>query len=227
MKKTTVLLCISLLITLFSFSQNVMTPELLWSLGRVSPEMISADGKNIIYGITHYNITENKGERNLYSISVSGGEVKQITTTVGGEGNVLKMPNGKMGYVHKGQLYAAEWDGTNATQLTTIEGGISNVRFSPDGQYILYTQDVKTKKTTADMYSDLSKANVRIIDDLMYRHWDSWEDEYSSHVFFAPFTKNSVGTAKDIMEGENYDCPQMPFGGLEDIIWNADSKSIL
>ncbi|MBC8045333.1 MAG: S9 family peptidase, partial [Fimbriimonadaceae bacterium] len=174
-----------------------------------------------------YNITENKGERNLYSISVSGGEVKQITTTVGGEGNVLKMPNGKMGYIYKGQLYAAEWDGSNAMQLTTIEGGISNVRISPDGQYILYTQDVKTKKTTADIYSDLSKANVRIIDDLMYRHWDSWEDEYSSHVFFAPFTKNSVGTAKDIMEGENYDCPQMPFGGLEDIIWNADSKSIL
>ncbi|MFN0275858.1 MAG: prolyl oligopeptidase family serine peptidase [Chitinophagales bacterium] len=209
------------------FSQNVMTPELLWSLGRVSPEAISADGKNMIFGVTYYQIADNKGERNLYTIPVIGGEVKQITSTPGSESNVLKMPSGKMGYVYKGQLYECEWDGSSTVQITNIEGGISHVRFSPDGQYILYSQDVKTRKTNAEIYPDLPKANARIIDDLMYRHWDSWEDELNSHIFYAPFTKNSVGTAKDIMEGEQFDSPVMPFGGLEDVIWGSDSKSIM
>lgn len=218
----------ALLVTSFAGSkaQNVMTPELLWSLGRVSPETVSADGKSLIYGVRYYNTADNKGETNLYALPLTGGDVKQITSTAGTESNVMVLPGGKMGYLYNGQLYSSEWDGTQAVKISDIEGGIANARISPDGQYILFSQEVKTKNATSDLYPQLPKANAVITDQLMFRHWDSWEDDKSNHVFYAPLTKNSVGTPKDIMAKEPFDCPQMPFGGVEDMIWSADSRNI-
>jgi hypothetical protein len=55
-----------------SFSQSVMTPELLWKLGRVSPEIVSPAG-NLIYSVRYYDMDANKGESNLYSIPIQGG----------------------------------------------------------------------------------------------------------------------------------------------------------
>lgn len=224
-KIVSLFICLSFFV--ISSAQQVMTPELLWKLGRVSPEAMSPDGKSIIYGVTNYSIEENKGERNLFSISVNGGVSMQLTKMIGGESNVMTLPNGKMGYIYKGQIYMCDWDGANTTQLTKDAGGYSNVRISPDGKYLLFSRDVKTRETTADKYPDLPKSSAILINDLQYRHWDTWEDEFRSHVFYAPITMNTIGAAIDIMQGEDYDCPQMPFGGAEDIIWGPDSKSII
>jgi len=56
-----------LLLPIILLGQN-MTPELLWDLGRVSLDAVSPDGKTAVYGVTRYNIEENKGLRTLYSI---------------------------------------------------------------------------------------------------------------------------------------------------------------
>jgi hypothetical protein len=61
-----------LLLIVFCISvsaQGVLTPEMLWKLGKVGGEMISPDGKNAIYGVTFYNMAENKGERESLSLS--------------------------------------------------------------------------------------------------------------------------------------------------------------
>ncbi len=221
---------IALILLNFSFNlspQNVLTPEILWQLGRVSAECLSPDSLKIIYGVTYYNKEENKSERNLYSVPLKGGASKQITTTPGAEYNVVMLPNGNMAYLFKSQLWESDWDGVNAKQIFISESGLSNVRFSPDGKYIMYTQDVKTGLIISDRYPDLDKANAKIIDGLMYRHWDTWEDEYTSHIFIATFNNNEIGTPVDILEGEKYDVPQMPFGGLEDLIWTDYNMGII
>src|SRR5438067_1772117 len=140
--KTTLLLLFSIFNFHFSIGQ-LMTPDLLWKLGRVSPEIISADGKNLIYGVSYYNMSDNKGERNLYSIPLDGGPEKQITKTVGSESNVIVAPNGKMGYLYKGQYWESNWDGTAAKQISKIDGGVSLWKFSSDGKYVLYAADTK------------------------------------------------------------------------------------
>lgn len=141
-------------------AQNVMTPELLWKLGRVSGETITPDGKSVIYGVTQYNMEANKGERNLYSIPVTGGEAKQITSTTGSEGGVQSTPSGRMGFLFNGQWWEASWDGTNAKQISNIEGGIDNVKYSPDGKRILFSQEVKIHPVVTELYADLPKANA-------------------------------------------------------------------
>lgn len=206
-----------------------MTPELLWKLGRVNGETVSPDGKNVIYGISYYDVNANKGEENLYSVPVAGGEPKQLTTTVGGEYNVQFSPTGKMGYVHKGNWYEANVDGSNPMQLTNDSDGIDNVKYSPDGKWVLFTKNVKLDKSTNDLYPTLPKAHVRIINDLMYRHWSTWEDGTYSHVFYAPYSDGKIDMTKavDVMKGERYYCPQQPEGGPEDITWSPDSKTIV
>lgn len=220
------LIAFMLLFQGMAFSQQVMTPDLLWQLGRVSGEMLSPDGKNVIYGVTVYDMAANKGERNLFSIPLTGGAAKQISSTTGTEYNVQVTPSGKMGYLYNGQWWEAEWDGSGARQISFIEGGVDNVKISADGKYVLFSQEVKVQNTITDRYPDLQKVNAHGGDDLMYRHWDTWEDGAYNHVFYALYTATGFTNAKDIMQGETFDCPQTPFGGAEDFIFDAAGTGI-
>jgi Tol biopolymer transport system component len=59
----------------------------------------------------------------------------------------------------------------------------------------------------------------------MYRHWDTWVESYS-HVFVADVSKEMIRSGKDLLKGEPYECPLQPFGGMEQITWSPDSKTI-
>ena len=221
-------LTLSFSLSLFttSHSQTPLTPELLWKLGRVSPEMITTDHQNLIYGVSYYDMAANKGQRDLYSLPLSGGVPKQITKA-GGVSNVVSSPDGKMGYLYNGQYWESNWDGTKPKQISHTDGDISVLKFASDGKYLLYTQDVKVAYTNQDRYPDLDKANAHEADDLMYRHWTAWEDGSYSHVFYASYYNGVITDAKDIMQGEAYDCPQQPDGGAEDVIWNGAGDGVI
>ncbi len=90
---------------------------------------------------------------------------------------------------------------------------------------VLYTQEVQVDKTTQDLHPDLEKTDGRIIDDQMYRHWNTWEDGAYSHIFVADFNGN-FSEGIDLMPGQPYDSPMKPFGGLEEVAWTPDSRSI-
>ncbi|MCK5068018.1 MAG: S9 family peptidase, partial [Bacteroidales bacterium] len=110
--------------------------------------------------------------------------------------------------------------------ISEVEGGFNSLVFSPDGTLALITKNVQVNKTTQEIYSDLPKANGRIINDLMYRHWDVWEDGAYSHIFVAGFDGEKIADTKDIMAGEPYESPLMPFGGMEEIAWMPDGEAI-
>ncbi|HZV45563.1 MAG TPA: hypothetical protein VFF90_13850, partial [Saprospiraceae bacterium] len=78
--KRIILLTLSTFFLLHLHAQNVMTPELLWKLGRVSALGITKDGKSVIYSVSTPNAEENKSSRKMYSIPLSGGAAKEITT---------------------------------------------------------------------------------------------------------------------------------------------------
>ena len=77
MKKLLILTLITMSIN--AVAQNVMSPELLWKLGRLSPLGISKDEKNIIYKVSTPSVEENKSNSKYYLVPVIGGIAIEIT----------------------------------------------------------------------------------------------------------------------------------------------------
>ncbi len=209
---------------------DVMTPEVLWSFGRVSEPEVTPDNKTILYGVTYYDIDQNKGNRELYTIGTDGTNQQQITRTRFSENQAMWTPDGKkIAFLSPEsgsmQLWMMDPDGANRVQITQVENGINGYKISPDMKKILYTADVYPDNKFKDLYQGLSKATGRIYNDLMYRHWDTWVQSYS-HIFTSELTREKITTGTDIMSGEPYESPLMPFGGMEQINWSPDSKTI-
>ncbi len=205
-----------------------LSPKALWELGRVSAEGLSTDGTQLIYGVSNYQFDDNKSEKNLFVIPTKGGVANQFTSEAGGESVLSVQENGDVLYMFKGQIWQKSLKGGDAKQLTNIEGGLENVKISPDGKSILFSKSVLLKEYhSVDKYADLPKSNVYIYDNLDYRHWDTWNDGRFNHPFIASYEDGKIGEPKDIMEGEPFYSPQMPFGGAEDFAWAPDSKSVI
>ena len=124
--------------------------------------------------------------------------------------------------------YALPLAGGEPMLINNADSMLNNDKISPDGKYIISSEDVKIKNITGkDYYTDLQKSNVYIFDNLDYRHWDTYEDGKFGHVMLAPMVNGKAGDGIDLMKGEPYDCPQKPFGGDEDFVWNPNGKEVV
>jgi dipeptidyl aminopeptidase/acylaminoacyl peptidase len=208
-----------------------LSPELLWKFQRIGEMQLSPDGKTILYGLSKYDIKANKGNLNLWLMPAAGGAPVQLTDFKGPESNAVWIDGGKkIAFLSsKGgssQIWTTDPDGTFMKQISKVDGDISGFQFSPDMKHVMYFMEVKLAFTPTDIYPDLPKTNVRIEEDLMYRHWDSWFDYTYSHVFVAPVDNGKIGEATDIMEGQPFDAPVKPDGGNEQLCWSPDGKKL-
>lgn len=210
----------------------ILTPEVLWSFGRVGGLSINSAKDKLVYGVSYYSIDQNRGNRELFVYDIPHSKLTKITNTATGEyqaqwnatGDKLYYLSAQSGQMQVWQINA---DGTNPKQITEIQGGIEGFAFSPNQTKLLYVAKVKIDENVNEKYSDLPKANARIIDELMYRHWDTWHDYTYNHVFVADFDGTTLTNATDIMQGQRFDCPTKPFGGMEQIAWSPDSKKLV
>ncbi len=230
--KRNLLIVISLFIGISAYSQNKFSAELLWKLGRVSDVKVSPDGNSVIYGISRYDVQSNKGNRDIYKLDLTAESPRKLTDFKGSEINAIWRPDGKkIGFLSSEsgsmQLWEMGPNGEDKKQISNIDGGINGFNYSPDMKYVAYIKDVKIEKDAKDLYPDLPEASALIYDNLMYRHWDSWHDYSYSHVFVALYTEGKVSDGIDIMKDEAYDSPLMPNGGMEQITWAPDGKSLV
>ena len=216
----------------FKSATGIFDIDALESLGRVSEPRVSPDGKRVLFGVSYESVPQNKSNRDLYVMNIDGTGVTRITKTAQSENSAVWIDNGTriaFVYAEKGsspQLWVMNADGTERHAATNIEGGIEGFLFSPDQSKVVLISTVKYNRTAADIYPDLSKATGRVIDDLMYKHWDTWVTEIP-HPFIGSFDGQTVTDLKDIMEGEPYEAPMRPFGGVESFAWSPDSKILV
>lgn len=126
------------------------------------------------------------------------------------------------------KTYKLSLNGGIPEEISSTDNLIENSKISADGKYMISSDAVKIKNISgADFYPSLTKSNVQIYESLNYRHWDTWEDGKFDHVFLAPLKDGKAGNAIDLLKDQPFDCPQKPFGGNEDFIWNPDSKHVV
>jgi dipeptidyl aminopeptidase/acylaminoacyl peptidase len=214
-----------------NLESDILSPELLWSMGRLGEYVLSPDRSKILYSVTYYDLKQNKGNTDLYVMNIDGTDFQRLTETPGGEYNPRWRPDGKkIGFLAasegKMQLWEMNTDGSNKKMMTAISDGINGFEYSPDQNKIMFISEVKIGQDVHDMHPDLPQATGKIMNDLMYRHWDHWVETYS-HVFVAGYNESGVTDVKDIMAGEPWESPVRPWGGMEQLTWSPDGKSLI
>ena len=207
-----------------------MTPEALWAMGRIGGVAVSPDEKQIAYTVAYYSVPENKSNREVFVMNTDGTGNKQTTHTPWQENEVNWIKGGtKLAFLSNeggsSQLWEMNPDGSGRKQLTQYDGDIEGYSFSPDGKKLLFIAQVKTKQSTADKYPDLPKATGIIVTDQMYKHWDEWVTG-APHPFVADFDGNGISNIKDILEGEPYESPMRPWGGIEQLAWSPAGDKV-
>ncbi len=209
-----------------------LTPELLWSMGRIGSTVLSPDKTNILYTVTTYNISENRGYSAIYILNSETKETKKLTVnTSKSESDANFIENGrKIVFLcaddnGTSQLWMMNTDGSNRKCISSEKTDVNGYLFSPDEKHVVLIHDVPTETSIIKNDDDLPKATGMVINELMYKHWDRYVRSVP-HPFIANFDGSQVTNARDILDGQPYESPMCPFGGIEEFAWSPDSKSL-
>lgn len=209
-----------------------LTPEQLWSMGRIGSTVLSPDKTNILYTVTTYNISENRGYSAIYILNSETKETKKLTVnTSKSESDANFIENGrKIVFLcaddnGTSQLWMMNTDGSNRKCISSEKTDVNGYLFSPDEKHVVLIHDVPTETSIIKNDDDLPKATGMVINELMYKHWDRYVRSVP-HPFIANFDGSQITNARDILDGQPYESPMRPFGGIEEFAWSPDSKSL-
>jgi dipeptidyl aminopeptidase/acylaminoacyl peptidase len=200
-------LLVSILIGIFTMAQEQnLTPESLWSLGRVSIDAVNDNG-DIIYGVQQYNVEENNSTRNLYLLSLNG-QVNRLTQSKDKERALSFQSNDVFVYSVGKDIYSYNLKSKKTEKINKENEILSGLLYSNNYNYFVISKPVKLEKVLGtDLYPKLDKSEVKVYDHLMYRHWDTWKDGNFQHIFIG----NSDGTLVDINKDEKYNSEAYSF----------------
>ncbi len=236
--------------------QTTMTPELLWQLGRLGESSVSESQSQIAYTVRRYDLAENSGKSTLHLLDIAAGKSRPIVEQWPSLNSVqwstfddqpvlyfIGIPaesDDEPADSHSAdddsdsesnedvpQVWRYRVSDGSLQQVTEVEDGVANLKVSPSGKHIAFTIDIKMDEDVNERHPDLPKAEARVIDNLMFRHWNAWHDFKYSHLHVASIGDDGLARSTvDLMEGMRVDCPVPPFGGSEQFAWSPEGNEI-
>ena len=213
-------------------NSRMMTPEALWAMGRIGTVAASPDGKRIAYQVGYYSVKANKSRQVICVINADGTDNRQLSVSSKSETDPAWIDKNTIAYLSEGEIWTMKADGSERKQISKTDGNVEGFKFSPDGSKVIILKSIPFHEIIQKNPDDLPKATGRRVTDLMYRHWDHYVESIQ-HPFLYEISRSNQNTlsiqnesAIDILEGEPYECPMEPFGGIEQLAWSPDSKSI-
>ena len=204
-----------------------MTPEALWAMSRISGYQASPDGLHIVFQMGYYSVEENKSHQVLWMMNADGSEQKQLTEDADNETDAQWLDNETVAFIKGGEVWKMNLNGSARKQLSETEGQVEGFQFSPDRSKVIILKSIPFNEIIKEKPADLPKTTGRVVTDLMYRHWDHYVESIQHPFVFSVGDGFSIASeGKDILEGEPFECPMEPFGGMEQLAWSPDSKNI-
>ncbi|WP_294298778.1 S9 family peptidase [uncultured Chryseobacterium sp.] len=204
-------------------AQQVMTPEILWTLKKVGVQAVSPDQSSLIYKVGQVDLKTEKTKSENYFLNVLNHESTKIDL---GKKSLIQWDRNGL-YAQEGdKIFLSKDSGKTWTEFYTI-GEADNIVISPDGKKVAFSKQVLMEKVMGkDKYSDTPKTTAQVYTDLNHRHWDYFNEGKYNHVFVVSVSEKAEA-AKDLLKGKMWDSPQRPFGGAEGFIWSPDSSKLL
>lgn len=207
--------------------QGIFTPEVMWKMANMGSAELSPDGRSVAYSLTRYNLSQNRSSTSLWVQPFEGGEPRQLTEWGERDGSPQWSADGSKIYFlssrEKGtQLWSISPEGEDMARITNIKGGISGYGVTKSGDRMWYSASVEVKPIRSKkLYEDMPESKVLIYDDLMVRHWNSWDTGSYVHLFVAQIEQDKmVSKGTDINEGEPWDSPTSPSFSSSEVAWN-------
>lgn len=226
-------LLVVLFVSFIGMSQNVLTPDLLWKLKRLSGGTVSPDGRYILYEVRAYDVVMNKSNNDLFIYDLKKNKSTQITSTPFSEMEAQWGKNNTIWFLSSEkegiQVWRMNFDGASKTQISNFKGiEIEGFKLASDETSFVLIQAIKMLPTIQDKYPDLPLANARVEEDLLYRHWDKYQDFKKRHLVVYTLSNNSISSEGiDLLKGELFHGVLPPHGGVDQLTYSNDCKSII
>jgi dipeptidyl aminopeptidase/acylaminoacyl peptidase len=196
----------------------------------VSDPQPAPDGRTVLYTVRTTDVDANRRASHTFAVATTGGAPRPFPTADIAAAEARWSPDGRrVAYIADDQLWLADADGNNRRQLTKLNGGATGPVWSPTGDRIAFTSGVypdcatDTCNAARDKAKSESKVKAHVADQLMYRHWNAWDEGTRSHLFVVP---SEGGEPRDLVPGARYDVPPGPFGGSEGYAFSPDGREL-
>jgi dipeptidyl aminopeptidase/acylaminoacyl peptidase len=203
------------------------------AMDRLGDPQVSPDGKWVVYQVSTPDLEANKSMTDIWVTSVDGKTTKRLTSHTASDYNPRWHLNGTVYFLStrggSAQVWNIDPNGGEATQVTKLKLGIGSMEIVPDLHSFLLTMQVYpglgiqgTLDRDAEKKAD--PATGMVYDELMFRHWDTWEDGKRSHLFLL---KGGSDDPVDLMPDLDADVPTFPWGGMEEVAVSPDGSEIV
>jgi dipeptidyl aminopeptidase/acylaminoacyl peptidase len=200
---------------------------------RVLSPCVAPDGRGVVVVLKRVDLDENRNDLQLWECPLPGGEPRQLTTTgtvncepsFSPDGSQLAFTSNR---ADGRQVWLLPRAGGEARQLTKLPGGAWRPVWFPDGKRLLVISSVFADASDHDEVkarieaAGKRKASGRVIDGLMFRHWDSWTEDRVDHVFMVDVES---GEARDLTPGP-WPAPPLSLSGPPDYCASPDGDSV-